>query len=90
MANTDQIPDGVTPEEWAEALRLVRSQRTRPRKLGAAAQRAADEETIYVRGEGGAVFEIAPSRMTPDMLRRLRMGRLRRVNADGTPYRRAA
>lgn len=88
MAGTRNVPEDVTPEELAEALRLVRSQRTRPRKLGAAQRAAADEETIFVRGEGGAVFEMAPSRMSADLSRRLRMGRLRRVNPDGSAYRR--
>lgn len=88
MADTRNVPEDVTPEELAAALRLVRSQRTRPRKLGSAQRAAADEETIFVRGEGGAVFEMAPSRMSADLSRRLRMGRLRRVNPDGSAYRR--
>ncbi|WP_156722660.1 hypothetical protein [Streptomyces apocyni] len=66
----------ATEEELAAALAIVRSRR----------QHAA-EETIFVRGEGGAVFEMAPSRMTAETRRRMQMGRLRRVNADGSPYR---
>lgn len=65
---------GVSEGELAEALALVRSRRRR-----------SSETTILVRGEGGAVFEMAPSRMSKDMKRRLQMGRLRQVNADGTP-----
>lgn len=79
MTDEQTLPDGVTEQEWdeamAEALRAVRR------------RRAAVEETVFVRGEGGAVFEMAPSRMTADMRRRMRMGRLRRVTPDGRPYR---
>lgn len=86
MSNELSLPDGVTAEELAAALELLRKTRqpVRPAQPGRA---QADEETIFVRGEGGAVFEMAPSRMTADMRRRMQMGRLRRVNPDGTPHR---
>lgn len=86
MSNDIPLPDGITAEDLAAALELVRQRksspaaRPRPREGG-------DEETIFVRGEGGAVFEMAPSRMTPDMRRRLQLGYLRRVDRDGRPLR---
>src|SRR3546814_17321560 len=44
-------------------------------------RQAQDEETIHVRGEGGAVFEMTPSKMSSETKRRLQLGYLRRVNA---------
>ncbi|MEU9777437.1 hypothetical protein [Streptomyces sp. NPDC047968] len=75
-----ELPEDVTDDELAAALALVRQRK-------AAAQ---DEDTIHVRGEGGSVFEMSLSRMSADMHRRLQMGRLRRVNPDGSPYQAAA
>lgn len=80
------IPDGVTAEDLAAALVLVRRNR-RPARPRRAVQ---DEETIHIRGEGGAVFEVAPSKMSKDMQRRLQLGYLRQVNPDGSPLRDAA
>lgn len=73
------LPDGVTEQEWDEAVATALREIKR--------RRAATEETIFVRGEGGAVFEMAPSRMTADMKRSMQLGRLRQVNPDGSPYR---
>lgn len=45
----------------------------------------AADDTIHVRGEGGAVFEMALP-LPEHIAERLAKGYLRRVNADGTPY----
>lgn len=76
MTDSVSLPDDVTEAELAAALAAIRrSRQTR------------DEETIHVRGEGGAVFEMTPSKMSSETKRRLQLGYLRRVNADGSPYR---
>ncbi|MCM1976831.1 hypothetical protein [Streptomyces sp. G1] len=76
-----QLPDGITEEELAAALRLLRSR-------GAPARPPVrDEGTIFVRGEGGAVFEMTPSKMSAELRRRMQLGYLRQVNADGSPLR---
>lgn len=80
------LPDGITAEELAAALELIRKTR-QPARPASPARARQDEETVFVRGEGGAVFEMTPSRMSADMRRRMQMGRLRRVNPDGSPYR---
>lgn len=85
MSNEISLPDGITAEDLAAALEVVRQNKARAAARPAAAGQ--HEETIFVRGEGGAVFEMAPSRMSADMRRRMRMGRLRRVTPDGRPYR---
>ncbi|GHH83849.1 hypothetical protein [Streptomyces capitiformicae] len=82
---TAQLPDDVTEEELAAALRLVRRRQT-----AHARPPVKDEGTVFIRGEGGAVFEVTPSKMTPDMKRRLMLGYLRQVNADGSPLRESA
>jgi hypothetical protein len=82
---TAQLPDDVTEEELAAALRLVRRRQT-----AQARPPVQDEGTVFIRGEGGAVFEVTPSKMTPDMKRRLMLGYLRQVNADGSPLRESA
>lgn len=80
------LPDDITPEELAAAVKAVRSQHQQQRR-----QRAQhDEDTIHVRGEGGAVFEMSLSKMTAETKRRLQLGYLRQVNADGTPFGEAA
>jgi len=80
-----QLPDDVTEEELAAALRLLRG-----RKAAQTRPPVQDEGTIFVRGEGGAVFEMTPSKMTPELKRRMQLGYLRQVNADGSPLGRAA
>lgn len=75
-----------TAEELAAALQLLRSRRSAQSKARPPVQ---DDGTVFVRGEGGAVFEMTPSKMSPDLKRRLRLGYLRQVNADGSPLREA-
>ncbi|MFI2431984.1 hypothetical protein [Streptomyces sp. NPDC018693] len=87
MSNEISLPDGITAEDLAAALEVVRQNKARNPGRPRARGRDDGEETIFVRGEGGAVFEMAPSRMTADMRRRMQMGRLRRVTPDGRPYR---
>ncbi|MDX3507362.1 hypothetical protein PV755_00235 [Streptomyces caniscabiei] len=74
--------EGFTEQELAAALQLLRS-----RSAAAAKARppVTDDNTVFVRGEGGAVFEMTPSKMSADLKRRLRLGYLRQVNADGSP-----
>jgi hypothetical protein len=72
-----ELPDDVSPEELAAALQLVKQRRA-----------SSASRTIFVRGEGGAVFEMDPDRMSKEVRRQMQLGRLRRVNPDGTPYRR--
>lgn len=43
-------------------------------------------ETIHVRGEGGSVIPMDLP-LHPDIAKRLEAGQLRRVDADGSPYR---
>jgi hypothetical protein len=78
MSEATNLPDDVTEAELAAALAVVRRNKARG---------GSEETTIHVRGEGGAVFEMAPSRMTADMKRRLQLGYLRRVDPDGRPLR---
>ncbi|QFR00722.1 hypothetical protein F9278_36195 [Streptomyces phaeolivaceus] len=78
MAGNDEF----TEQELAAALQLLRARR------GAAARSrppVQDEGTVFIRGEGGAVFEMTPAKMSPEMKRRLRLGYLRQVNPDGSP-----
>lgn len=77
MGDSVSLPDDVTPEELAAALKAVRRAR---------GHRAA-EKSVHIRGEGGAIFEMDPSKMSPDLKRRLRLGYLRQVNPDGSPLR---
>lgn len=44
-------------------------------------------KTIFIEGEEGAIFELAPNAVTQFIADRLARGFLKRVNADGTPYR---
>lgn len=44
-------------------------------------------ETIHIQGEGGAIFALAPEAVTQFIADRLLKGYLKRVNADGTPFR---
>lgn len=74
------LPDDITPEELAAAVKALRSQRHQ--KIRQRGQR--DEDTIHVRGEGGAVFEMSLSKMSAETKRRLQLGYLRQVNADGS------
>lgn len=80
MAEQITLPEGISAADLAEALALLQRGR---RKIKPPVQ---DTGTIHIRGEGGAVFEMTPSKMTDDMRARLRAGRLRRVNPDGSPY----
>lgn len=80
MADSASLPEGITEEEMAAALRFLRTRRT-----ARARPPVQDEGTIFVRGEGGAVFEMTPSKMTPELKRRMQLGYLRQVNADGSP-----
>lgn len=80
MADSSKLPDDVTEEELAAALRAVRRSRGHQQP----------EDSVFIRGEGGAVFEMTPSKMSPDMKRRLQLGYLRQVNADGSPLRETA
>jgi len=43
-------------------------------------------ETIHILGEGGTIFALAPNAVTEPIADRLRRGYLKRVNADGTPF----
>lgn len=43
-------------------------------------------ETIFIEGEEGAIFELAPSAINQFIADRLSKGYLKRVNADGTPF----
>lgn len=70
------IPDGVSPEELAEALAAVRASKARIRDRG---------ETIHVRGEGGQIIEMSLPLPEP-IADRLSKGHLRRVEPDGSPY----
>lgn len=76
-----------TAQELAAALQLLRSQRGATSRARPPVQ---DEGTVFVRGEGGAVFEMTPSKMTAELKRRLRLGYLRQVNPDGSPLRESA
>lgn len=76
-----------TAEELAAALQLLRSRRSATAR---ARPPVKDEGTIFIRGEGGAIFEMTPSKMSPDLKRRLRLGYVRQVNPDGSPLREAA
>ncbi|MCZ4605370.1 hypothetical protein O3S80_16765 [Streptomyces sp. Lzd4kr] len=80
MTDSTSLPDGITEEELAAALRLLRA-----RRAVKAQPVVRDEGTIFVRGEGGAIFEMTPSKMTPELKRRMQLGYLRQVNADGSP-----
>ncbi|MDX2552606.1 hypothetical protein ACKI1J_43100 [Streptomyces scabiei] len=71
-----------TAEELAAALQLLRSRRSATARARPPVQ---DDNTVFIRGEGGAVFEMTPSKMSPETKRRLRLGYLRQVNADGSP-----
>lgn len=44
------------------------------------------DEIIHVRGEGGAIFPMEPSRIPKEIAQRIAKGYLKRVNADGSPY----
>lgn len=77
MADSTSLPDDVTKEELAAALKAIRRDR---------GHRSA-EKSVFIRGEGGAVFEMEPSKMSADLKRRLRLGYLRQVNPDGSPLR---
>ncbi|MET8824787.1 hypothetical protein ABZX40_17955 [Streptomyces sp. NPDC004610] len=77
MTGPNTLPDDVTEAELAEAVQALR--RARGHRT--------PEATVHIRGEGGAVFEMDPARMSDDMKRRLRLGYLREVSADGTPLR---
>lgn len=77
MADSTSLPDDISPEELAAALQAIRRSR---------GHRPA-EESVFIRGEGGAVFEMTPSKMSADMKRRLQLGYLRQVNPDGSPLR---
>lgn len=79
--------DEFTAEELAAALQLLRSRRSAQSKARPPVQ---DDGTIFIRGEGGSVFEMTPSKMSPEMKRRLRLGYLRQVNPDGSPLRETA
>lgn len=76
-----------TAEELAAALQLLRSRRSAQSKARPPVQ---DDNTVFIRGEGGSVFEMTPSKMSPEMKRRLRLGYLRQVNPDGSPLEAAA
>lgn len=78
--------EGFTEEELAAALQLLRSRKAQSK----ARPPVQDEGTVFIRGEGGSVFEMTPSKMSPDLKRRLRLGYLRQVNADGSPLRETA
>jgi hypothetical protein len=78
--------EGFTEEELAAALQLLRSRSAQAK----ARPPVQDSGTVFIRGEGGSVFEMTPSKMSPDLKRRLRLGYLRQVNADGSPLREAA
>lgn len=82
MADSSKLPDDVTEEELAAALRFLRARQTPPAKGRPPVK---DEGTVHIRGEGGAVFEMTPSKMSRDVKRRLQMGYLRQVNPDGSP-----
>lgn len=43
-------------------------------------------KTVHILGEGGAIFALDESALTEPIRDRLRKGYLRRVNADGTPF----
>jgi len=43
-------------------------------------------KTIHILGEGGAIFALAPEAVTQFVEDRLLKGYLKRVNADGTPF----
>ncbi|MDT0568869.1 hypothetical protein RM704_15560 [Streptomyces sp. DSM 3412] len=75
--------EGFTEEELAAALQLLRSRQAQSK----ARPPVKDEGTVFIRGEGGSVFEMTPSKMSSDLKRRLRLGYLRQVNADGSPLR---
>jgi hypothetical protein len=87
MANSASPPEGFTQEELAAALQLLRSRRSATARVRPPVQ---DDGTVFIRGEGGAVFEMTPSKMSPDLKRRLRLGYLRQVNPDGSPLRESA
>jgi hypothetical protein len=76
--------DEFTAEELAAALQLLRSRRSADARSRPPVK---DDNTVFIRGEGGAVFEMTPSKMSPEVKRRLRLGYLRQVNADGSPLR---
>lgn len=44
-----------------------------------------EQETVWLRGEGGAVFQMALP-LSGDYTKQLTKGLLRQVNPDGTPY----
>ncbi|MFM9816305.1 hypothetical protein ACKI16_48475, partial [Streptomyces scabiei] len=62
-----------TAEELAAALQLLRSRRSATARARPPVQ---DDNTVFIRGEGGAVFEMTPSKMSPETKRRLRLGYL--------------
>lgn len=76
-----------TAEELAAALQLLRSRRSATARARPPVQ---DDGTVFIRGEGGAVFEMTPTKMDADVKRRLRLGYLRQVNADGSPLQASA
>lgn len=71
------IPDGVSREELAEALKAVRAAKARRER--------SKGETIHVRGEGGQIIEMSLPLPEP-IADRLAKGHLRRVEPDGSPY----
>lgn len=76
------MAEEFTEQELAAALQLLRSRRSATARARPPVQ---DEGTVFIRGEGGAVFEMTPAKMSPEMKRRLRLGYLRQVNPDGSP-----
>lgn len=76
-----------TAEELAAAVQLLRSRRSATARARPPVQ---DEGTVFIRGEGGAVFEMTPAKMSPDFKRRLLLGYLRQVNPDGSPLQASA
>lgn len=76
-----ETPDDFTEQELIEAARLLRQRRARARPP------VRDAGAVFIRGEGGAVFEMSPAKMSADVKRRLQLGYLRQVNPDGSPLR---
>ncbi len=76
-----------TAQELAAAVQLLRGRRSATARARPPVQ---DDGTVFIRGEGGAVFEMTPSKMSPETKRRLRLGYLRQVNPDGSPLQTAS